>query len=299
MDKQEFRYTKKEIFAGVLGIIGCLLLLGFWLYIRFLPRLVNKTTRADYIAIYIFLAILIMLMVYFFYFWLRRRTFCIKVNDDGLTISRFDKVRKINWEEINYYVYQCGHPYWFLSLHLTNEKRINLYGKLEDFDELVGYVKEKIKYNPREFQYTIRRMLGFIFTIYSIAGAGIMIIIPLIYWLVGRKSWFELLGFILLALILFGGGLLEQLRISQIKIFVNDDGLLMKPWLGKQVFISWLEIRNGAQIELSTHQATIVTRIPKITIRVKNNSISFCKDLDNIDELVSIIEQKTGSSLGI
>ena len=297
MDKQEFRYKRKEIFAGILGIMGCLLLLGFWLYIRFLPRLIVKATQADYIAIYVFLAVLIMLMGYFLYLWLRRRSFSIKADDEGLVISKLGKNQRINWRSVNSYVYQYGHPFWFISLHLVNDKRINLHGELENFDELVKIIKKKVKCGVKEFQYTMRRRMDLFF--FSFILTCITLVIGLIYFrkmecdknLILTINLFILLPWMII--------LLEQLSRNWNKIVVTNEGLVKKPLIGRQVSIAWFELTDASQIKLTDAMLTTIKRGWKITIKSKNEVISFLEDLDNADELANIIENKTGLKLSI
>lgn len=295
-NQKVFRYTKKEVLASLLGILVGIFFLFFGIYD---PRSRHFTIHSESIFVTIYYMICFVLMAYFFHLWLRRRSFIITVDDVSLIISRFDKTQTISWENIKSCTYQCGHPYWFLSLHLTSGKRINLHGKLEDFDELVRFVKDKVKYDLTEFQYTIRKRISIFIGIFCISSAGIMTIWPLIDWLLRRMPWIDFLGFILLSLFLYGWILSIQLHLSQIKIFVNDYGLTMKSWIGNPIFIPWLELKDSAQIEYGTHQANIAARIKKIIIRVKNKSIYFCEDLDNVDELVNIVKTKAGLKLSL
>lgn len=296
MMKQEFRYTKKEQLAGIGWLVVFILIAGLGVVI---PFVVKKHTPSDNYAIITWLVICFAGILYSIHLWMRRHSFIITVGTDGIKISRFDTTQRVSWSEVKSYTYQCGYPYWFLSLYLINGKRINVYGELKDFNDLVMILKEKFKYDTKEFQYTIRKKIGIFVALFCISSASIMIIGSMIYWLYRRVPIFDFFGFILLSLFLFGGCLLKYLLISQIKISVGDEGLTMKPWIGKSIFISWVEIKANAEIKLVTHQATIVAWIPKVIIRVKNKSISFCEDLDNVDELIGIIEEKASVKINL
>jgi hypothetical protein len=296
-EKQKvFKYTKREISWSLLGILAGIIFLFFGVYE---PRSKNFIIHNESFFMIVYYMFCFIMIFYFFNFWLRRRGFLISIDDLGLTISRLDKMQKISWNNIKSYVYQGGRPYWFISLRLVDGKHINIHGKLENFGELVKLVKNKIRPEFREFQYTLRKKLSFIFSIYSILAAGIMIGIPLTSWVVGRKSVLELLEFIILAVVLFGWGLLYQLYNSHIKIVVGNESLTMKPWFGKPILIPWPEIKENSQIEFGRFQSTIVARIDKINIRTKDKLISFCEDIDNFDELVDIIKTKTGVLLSV
>ena len=295
-ERKGFRYTKKEQLLGIGWLIVSLFFIGFGVYI---PRLVHKWRLSDIYGVVSYFLICFIGVVYSIHLWLRRRSFAITVNKEGIIISRLGRFENINWKMIDSYTYQCGYHFWFLSLFLFNRRRITIHGKLQRFNDLVKIIKENIPVTIKEFQYTMRkRLVIFLFSI--LLFFNIVLGIPLLKYGVAKYiPWSDALGCISLLLILSLIAIFQNFRWGLVNFLVSDEGLTMKPWLGRQVFISWSEISSDAQIELKDVPLTIVARAWNLTIKSKDRSISFYEDLDNVDELIDVIENKSGLELNL
>lgn len=295
---QEFRYTKREIFAPLLGVFGVLFLWAFFFYMFFSPRfsyIHKRGIEADYPTFIFLSAILLICIFHLLYMWLRRRQLLITTDDKRIAISKFGKTEEIEWKIIDSYVYQCGHPFWFLSLRFKNSKPINIHGKLQNFEALINIIKENVKCNFNEFQYTIRRKMDLYFLGFILLCIAIGLIYPgKIHW--NKNSIFAIVTFVLLPWIII---LFDQFRRNWNKIIITKEGLKEKPLIGMCIFIPWSDITSSDRIELSKVQVSLVAKLWKLTIRSDNKAISFHEDLDNVDDLLNIIQKETGIMLGV
>ncbi|MFH1440957.1 MAG: hypothetical protein ABIH18_02795 [Candidatus Omnitrophota bacterium] len=296
---QEFRYTKKEIFTPLFGIFGILLFMGILLMVFFIPHFFYKINKLSCSSVLFFLVACFIGVIYFLYMWLRRRSFKITLNNEKIIIYRFDKIQEINWRTICSYVYQCGNPFWFLRLYLINDGYINLNGELGNFDELIMIIKRNIKIVKYEFEYTMRKKNNFILYC-ALLFFNIIVIIPsVIYGFIGRAEWNAVLCVVLIFLVLTFWNVFSQLRKTQDKFFISQEGITMKPWLKRGIFITWKEIINGSEVIYDHVQLALTMCVSKITIKVGDQSISFYEDIDNVDELIAVINNKTGLSLSL
>ncbi len=224
-----------------------------------------------------------------------KKTFSIKVNENGITLKRFDKTMRIEWQKVNSFIYQCGHPYWFFSLALDNDKRVNIHGEIENYESLFKFIKNKISHQNTEFRYTIRRKLTLMLLLGIIVTFLFSITIVLSRIDVAKRmSPYDAIGIPILLIALTCMAVLVQFIKAFNVFFITEKCLSVRTSLGKHISISWPEISGNVRIDYGKSQATFTQWIDKFTIITDNSTISFCEDLDNIDEFLEIIYNKSG-----
>lgn len=281
-EQKIYRYnlkTQKQIIYMFSFIIICSFLFTTTFYRKCLVE--GRDLRAAiFFMILINLSIIIIGLVNYAY----TKRFQIKQVKNGFEIRGLFKKRNIYFSEITRFNLRFIMGYNLMVLYLENRNKIIISSELENSEELFSYVKNNVEIE-KCFQNYIRKWLSFF------AVIAITFLYFLIYF-VGKIKlslgsvlnwWFVHLFFIVL---------LINLWQAANFISTEEGRVVLRRRFLKDIILPWQDIKERGKVGLE-YERRFIWDIWVCTITLDNKKIVFDKLIDNGEELLKIVAEKT------